>query len=833
MADTREALEELLESLGESAAFAAAGSLTPVLPGLEVEGIGPIGCPVTPTDAKRLIAAAAPAPYGRGEETIVDPKVRRVWQIEPDRLTLRNAAWNDHVAAIVESVRTEFGLRQKVRAELYKLLVYEKGSFFAPHRDTEKTPGMFATLVVCLPSHHEGGMLVIKHDGETKKFDFGGKDAEFKTQYAAFYADCQHEIKPVTAGYRICLVYNLAAVGKKQPAAPQNGVFVEQAAELLKELFADPASSPEKIAIPFKHQYTEAGLDPQQLKGADRARADVLVRAAQLLDYPCHLALLTHWQSGDVDDETWGYDDYRSRRYDRWSYDDDEAEEDDEDGDDEDSSGTEMGEVYDETFSLDHWLDPSGRKAAFGKIHLEEDEILSGAERKGWALEQQVHEATGNEGVSLERWYRQGVIVLWPPEQTFSILAGEGPAAAIPELERMAARAKQPAALEACRRFAAEVIVHWGSGYQRLDHWQTAKPDEPSSTARMLTLLERIGTTELVHRFLRDVLPKSFGGTEGKGLQQVFQRFGWEPFTTAMCSLLAQQAQDEDRRHPQLTAVVALCQPLGCDPPALTEERRGFCLALAEPLVKIIETYDARPLNRWNEQTEEDEDEDGANRYRYFGTEPRAGVVANAVQFFAAIEAAVPLDWFVQHVLRNPRRYPLRSVLIPDCKAIVQWNASVAATPPVAQLIDHCRAELQAATAEPTEPPKDWARAADLGCKCPDCQALARFLRDPAERVGRFPLRKDRRQHLHQQIDRHRCDCTHETERRGSPQTLVCTKTNASYDRRRKRYEMDKKRLAELEAMVVRKRAAPVKRAAAIKRAAPVKRASPKRRSKA
>ncbi|HYV36107.1 MAG TPA: hypothetical protein VE988_10415, partial [Gemmataceae bacterium] len=67
------------------------------------------------------------------------------------------------------------------------------------------------------------------------------------------------------------------------------------------------------------------------------------------------------------------------------------------------------------------------------------------------------------------------------------------------------------------------------------------------------------------------------------------------------------------------------------------------------------------------------------------------------------------------------------------------------------------------------------------------------------ERVGRFPMNKQRRQHLHRQIDQHRCDCTHVTERKGSPQTLVCTKTQNSYERSRKQYEVDQVVLGELE----------------------------------
>ena len=81
---------------------------------------------------------------------------------------------------------------------------------------------------------------------------------------------------------------------------------------------------------------------------------------------------------------------------------------------------------------------------------------------------------------------------------------------------------------------------------------------------------------------------------------------------------------------------------------------------------------------------------------------------------------------------------------------------------------------------------------------------LNRFLEDPSQRVGRFPLRKDRRQHLHQQIESQRLDLTHVTDRAGSPQTLVCTKTQASYERRRKQFESDTKLLAELELLASR-----------------------------
>ncbi len=78
MADARKSLEDLLGTLDESSQFVSHGSLPPVLPGLKLKGAGLIGLPVSAADAKRLISQAEQAPYGRGEETILDTNVRRV-----------------------------------------------------------------------------------------------------------------------------------------------------------------------------------------------------------------------------------------------------------------------------------------------------------------------------------------------------------------------------------------------------------------------------------------------------------------------------------------------------------------------------------------------------------------------------------------------------------------------------------------------------------------------------------------------------------------------------------------------------------------------------------
>jgi hypothetical protein len=76
-----------------------------------------------------------------------------------------------------------------------------------------------------------------------------------------------------------------------------------------------------------------------------------------------------------------------------------------------------------------------------------------------------------------------------------------------------------------------------------------------------------------------------------------------------------------------------------------------------------------------------------------------------------------------------------------------------------------------------------------VACSCQYCAQLKAFLADPAREVGRIPAREDMRHHLISMIDRHACDVKHTLECKGSPYSLVLSKTSGSYERTLKRFE--------------------------------------------
>ena len=199
-------LETVLSGVRQPGDFFVCGAIEIPMPRLEIEDSGTLSFPVPDAQIADVIRRAERAPYGKGEATIVDTSVRKVWQISAGHVKIGGKSWNANFENILSKVKTGLGCDDAiVTAELYKLLVYDRGGFFFAHRDTEKAAGMFATLVLTLPSRYRGGALRIRHAGREVTLDTTATDPS-ELSYAAFYADCEHEVLPVRQGNRVCLI---------------------------------------------------------------------------------------------------------------------------------------------------------------------------------------------------------------------------------------------------------------------------------------------------------------------------------------------------------------------------------------------------------------------------------------------------------------------------------------------------------------------------------------------------------------------------------------------------------------------------------------------------
>lgn len=216
----RQKIPKLLADLGARRAFTARRTAPPEALRLDVRGVGELTLPVPRRQARELCGVARAARYGLGEATLLDTRVRDTWEVPKSRVKIDRRHWNRTLRPMLEALRADLGLPagRTLRAELHSLLVYSRGQFFLPHRDSEKDDDMVATLVVALPSTVRGGALVVEHAGDRVTYR-GSKE---KLTFIAFYADCRHEVRPVRSGHRVALTYNLMLAGDDSGDRPSD-----------------------------------------------------------------------------------------------------------------------------------------------------------------------------------------------------------------------------------------------------------------------------------------------------------------------------------------------------------------------------------------------------------------------------------------------------------------------------------------------------------------------------------------------------------------------------------------------------------------------------------
>ena len=287
------ALADLIGSIDRPGDYCAHSRLFAPMPRIEEADAGILSFPVPPAQLRALIAASERAPHGRGHETVVGRSVRDCLQIARDRIDVGGRTWAETLGGILDRAAEGLGCPgDAVATEFYKLLVYEPGGFFAPHRDTEKADGMVATLVIALPAAGAGGALAIRHGGRETVVGMR-TDEPSELCWAAFYADCEHETLPVTEGHRVCLVYNLVLrPGGFVPAeAPDYGTQIAPIAAQIEARCRDPGESGKLVWL-LEHDYSAAGLSFDALKSVDAAIARILAIAAERAECVLHAAIL-------------------------------------------------------------------------------------------------------------------------------------------------------------------------------------------------------------------------------------------------------------------------------------------------------------------------------------------------------------------------------------------------------------------------------------------------------------------------------------------------------------------------------------------------------------
>ncbi|MGB5833959.1 MAG: 2OG-Fe(II) oxygenase [Thiohalocapsa sp.] len=743
----QDAVAELLARVERPGDYYATGTFDIHLPRLTVEAVGSIALPLLPAQAERLIATAEQAPYGRGSETLVDTDVRRTWQIDAARVRIEGRRWEDDLSQVVELVAAGLGVSGHVEAELYKLLVYDTGSFFVSHRDSEKAPGMFATLVLILPSQYSGGELVIRHKGHEVSLDLQ-RDEPSEVAFAAFYADCRHEVKPIESGCRLALVFNLLRPnGGPLPVAPDHDAEQSALAGLLRRWGVAQAADdmPRKLIYPLEHSYTEAELGFSALKGADAAVAGVVLGAARESDCDLCLALVSITDSGWADYAGGGY----------WGDDD---------------ADYEIGEIEETSQEVRHWRLPGGTASSMGALPFAETEISpQDAFSDLEDTEPDFEEATGNEGVSFERFYQRAALVLWPRTNRAAVLVEGGVAVSVPFLGNLVTQWQQAgghdrgdAAWQRARELAIGVRDAWPE-----DAWSRQQASKAGLGAGLLDAFCGLGDYEGAAAFIAvDCATGAYGAEDNPAIAATLSQLPQEQAADLLTSLVANNGA---RRPSACAALLALC----------SERLDDVCNALRAPALALLSTLPTESVRSVVDS----------------GTagQPTPDLVVYTLVALERVDAQLA-ERAIVHFLAWPDGYQMDRVMLPAVMAIgavVPSGGRATGPASVTRLRQAVLEHLERRIAEPLAPPADWRRPAEVSCSCVDCRQLNAFLGSPTEPEWRFKAAEAKRRHLEHSVSKNCCDLDLSTETRGRPYTLVCTKNQASYQRRVRQREQD------------------------------------------
>ena len=751
LGQTNECLIELLQSVDRPGNFCVGGKLYVPMPRVTVKGAGDLSFPVPKAQIDTLIDVAEQAPYGKGTKTITDTSVRDALQIDADQVRLSGSKWTETFEQIVDLVSEGLGLDQgQIGATLYKLLIYREGGFFAAHRDTEKAPGMIATLSLSLPTLGEGGELVISHGGKETVYDMRAKEPS-EISYAAFYADCLHEARPVTKGHRVSLVYNLfIRSGMQSTGAPNYAELTDNLEKSLTEWRIRDRTN--KLIWLLDHSYSEGGLSFDTLKGVDAAVAQVLGEAADKADCSMYAAILSIRETGDPEFDDYGYD---------W--------------DDEPTAGSMIVELHDREERLENWVARDGSRPPFGKLGLEEGELLRSDVMDDMEPDEERLEGyQGNYGPTLDLIYRLAAIVVWPKAKTLDIVAGTG----IRHAVAWAATQLNLISESEMRLLLSRLAAIWPEGRS---YYQDRNLPE------MIRLLSVTGSADLATDFLNRIVLNDYKGDENPFLADLMLVIGPVAAKEFLLKLIEQNMLE--RPNQILSLLFDTSENLANAEPAWRDTEREVVRSALSAFPAVMEEIsklrDARKAyimsgsetNYISQESVEERSLYSTAIYHLFALALRLGFVEESVNKATAI-AEFP------EVVTPDRLLP---EALEDLNEIEEVSSAHAYRLLWQQSVDF----LLMRSGVPPKEPVDWVIDADIQDASELASELRAFCDDPKARSKRFNVNRDRRKYLRQLINDLNLDIDYVTERKGSPYKLVCTKNRAGHERRLDEYSLD------------------------------------------
>ena len=223
----KQQLKTILSTVSKYGAITMSGICNNILPdicGLYINGIGNVPLPLSSAQANIIFSLPhckiAGFEHQRNKQLAENENVGNTYEINSTKFKFENMEYNTGVSQLINKVGSDLGISsQNLKYMSYqqsKLLIYGPGGDFVSDPGNAKQLGIFATLIVQLPSMYsmiknDDTPLIVKYNNQAFKHDFGlnNNKNKYHCHYASFYCDLTQKVNKIKDGYRVCVMYNL------------------------------------------------------------------------------------------------------------------------------------------------------------------------------------------------------------------------------------------------------------------------------------------------------------------------------------------------------------------------------------------------------------------------------------------------------------------------------------------------------------------------------------------------------------------------------------------------------------------------------------------------
>lgn len=748
-----------LESAETTSSFCAEKKIDSKNFDIKLNKIGTLEFPLQEDQIKALISVAKPAKFGWKDQTILDQTVRNAWEIPANKIKIGKKQWDGKFITVLQFFKNALGLPKKstLTAELHNMLIYEPGCFFKPHQDSEKVDGMVATLVIVLPTKHEGGELIIDHQGVKKTFKPSGTSSVNQLLSIAFYADCYHEVKEVSAGYRVSLTYNLILgkyTGHMDSLFDSN--FESRLEKVLTHHFfpaAENVSTTYTLTAPklvylLDHQYTQQSLSWNGLKNMDQTRVNTLLKIADKLDLTAHLVLADLKETWDCE---FDYDEYRYHR--KRGYEPEEE-------------GTPTYLMATEA-TLRHWLSREGNVvAAYNDFSPGHNEVCwTGSSEKLTPYQSEYEGWMGNYGNTLDRWYHRAAIILWRKNDHYSILFEMNSEAFVQEIFALAKSSQKLSELHERLKYTAHYWVNYARNHRTVE-----------DMLNTLNLAFILNNPDISFLMLKTYELTIFEVKTASLWSQLAALYGSAWFIRLFTALTEKQRRTDRISISHFSDFIQLlCKQ---------KVHMDIIHVLLEYQFNILKENHQSPRLTWNVKIQ--------------GTRCAPEMIDFILGTIYAQNHHAHLK-AIQDVIEHPANYPAFQLMLLLENAAEHLKKIDIKNCDYPRLFEHISREINKEYESGLRSKNDWSISIHSQCSCKDCQTLNHFLNQSMEQQKIWPLTEGPRAHITGEIEKLYLPIGIKIEKNGRPYKLILTKKDSLHTDAKNRYQTIEKIMNKLE----------------------------------